>query len=236
MKQSPDTTGENEANSFIVNRPVAILMVFLAATVFGLLSYGQLSLALLPELTYPTLTVRTEYPGAAPEEVENDISRPVEETLGVVNGLVKVSSISRADISDVVMEFGWDTDISDATQDVLERLDLVQLPEEAQRPLILHYDPSLDPVLELSLSSLANGADSTAELKRLRRGQTTILVSHRVSTARHSDRIVMLDEGRIVEMGSHADLIALGGQYAELERIQREGADDADYQAAGAPA
>jgi ATP-binding cassette subfamily B protein len=73
-------------------------------------------------------------------------------------------------------------------------------------------------------------------LKRLRRGQTTILVSHRVSTARHSDRIVMLDEGRVVEVGSHAELIALGGQYAELERIQREGADDADYQAAGAPA
>lgn len=75
-----------------------------------------------------------------------------------------------------------------------------------------------------------------SELKRLRRGQTTILVSHRVSTARHSDRIVMLDAGRIVEVGSHADLIALGGLYAELERIQREGADDADYQAAGAPA
>ncbi|MCH8321110.1 MAG: efflux RND transporter permease subunit, partial [Acidobacteria bacterium] len=71
-------------------------MVFLAAFVFGLLSYFQLPLALLPELSYPTLTVRTEYPGAAPEEVENDISRPVEEALGVVNGLVKLSSISRA--------------------------------------------------------------------------------------------------------------------------------------------
>jgi HAE1 family hydrophobic/amphiphilic exporter-1 len=162
-------TGENEGNSFIVKRPVAILMVFLAAFVFGLLSYRQLPLALLPELTYPTLTVRTEYPGAAPEEVENDISRPVEEALGVVNGLVKVSSVSRADVSDVVMEFTWDTDISDATQDVLERLDLVQLPDEARRPLILHYDPSLDPVLELSLSSRTSDSDPAIELKRLRR-------------------------------------------------------------------
>lgn len=74
------------------------------------------------------------------------------------------------------------------------------------------------------------------ELKRLRRGQTTLLVSHRVSTARHSDRIVMLDAGRIVEVGSHAELLALGGMYADLERIQREGADDTDYEAAGAPA
>jgi len=67
-----------------------------------------------------------------------------------------------------------------------------------------------------------------SELKRIRRGQTTVLVSHRVSTARHSDRIVILDEGRIVEIGSHTELLALGGIYAELERIQREGADDAD--------
>lgn len=74
-----------------------------------------------------------------------------------------------------------------------------------------------------------------SELKRLRRGQTTVLVSHRVSTARHSDRIVMLDNGRIAEIGSHDELIARGGIYAELERIQREGADDADYELAGAP-
>ncbi|MCH8141104.1 MAG: ABC transporter ATP-binding protein, partial [Proteobacteria bacterium] len=72
-----------------------------------------------------------------------------------------------------------------------------------------------------------------SELKRLRHGQTTLLVSHRVSTARHSDRIVIMDEGRIIEVGSHEELIARGGQYAELERIQREGAIDSDYQALG---
>lgn len=68
-----------------------------------------------------------------------------------------------------------------------------------------------------------------SELKRLRRNQTTLLVSHRVSTARHSDRIVVLDEGRIIESGTHDELIRSGGFYAELERIQREGADESDY-------
>ena len=75
-----------------------------------------------------------------------------------------------------------------------------------------------------------------SELKRLRRGQTTILVSHRVSTARHSDRIVVIDSGKIAEVGSHDELIASGGFYAELERIQREGADESDYEGfLGAP-
>ena len=60
-------------------------------------------------------------------------------------------------------------------------------------------------------------------LKRVRRGQTTILVSHRVSTARHADRIVVMDQGRIVEVGTHDALIAAGGLYADLERTQREG-------------
>jgi ATP-binding cassette, subfamily B, multidrug efflux pump len=68
-----------------------------------------------------------------------------------------------------------------------------------------------------------------SELKRLRAERTTLLVSHRVSTARHADRIAVFSDGRIAEVGSHEELIARGGIYAELERIQREGADDADY-------
>lgn len=76
-----------------------------------------------------------------------------------------------------------------------------------------------------------------SELKRMRRGRTTLLVSHRVSTARTSDRIVMLDAGRIVEVGSHSELLAANGAYAELARIQREGGDaDANADPLGAPA
>jgi len=155
--------------AFIVDRPVAILMLFLAAVVFGYFSYGRLPVTLMPELSYPTLTVRTEYPGAAPEEVENDITRPVEEALGVIGGLRRLSSVSRAGVSDVVLEFTWGTEMSDAIQDTLEKLDLVFLPDEAERPLILRFDPSLDPVMELSLSGAGEAFEGEQGLRRLRR-------------------------------------------------------------------
>ena len=149
--------------NFTTDRPVAVLMVFLAAVVFGYFSLGRLPVTLMPEMSYPTLTVRTEYPGAAPEEVENDISRQIEEQLGVVSGLNEISSISRAGVSDVVLEFMWGSSMVDAIQNTLEKLDTVRLPRGAEKPLLLHYDPSLDPVMELSLSSVSDVDGENAE-------------------------------------------------------------------------
>jgi HAE1 family hydrophobic/amphiphilic exporter-1 len=137
--------------TFTTTRPVAILMVVIGVVVFGWISYEQLPVNLMPDITYPSLTVRTEYTGTAPEEIETTISRPVEQSLGVVNNLVSISSISKAGQSDVKLEFTWDTDMNQATADVREKLDQVFLPVEAQRPLILRFDPSLDPIMRLGL-------------------------------------------------------------------------------------
>ncbi|HSM13820.1 MAG TPA: efflux RND transporter permease subunit, partial [Thermoanaerobaculia bacterium] len=157
------------SGSFAARRPVAVGVVFLAAVLFGWLSYFQLPVNLMPELSYPTLTVRTEYPGAAPEEVENEISRPLEETLGVIGGLERISSISRAGVSDVVLEFQWDVEVADAVQDTLERLDQVLLPDEAERPLVLRFDPSLDPVIEFALTGADDRFRGEEGLRSLRR-------------------------------------------------------------------
>ena len=128
-------------------------MVVVAVAVFGYISYQQLALTLMPELSYPTVTIRTEYPDTAPEEVENLISRPIEQRLGVLNNLVSIVSISRAGVSDVILEFGWDTDMNDAVQTARENLDRLRLPEGVNRPLILRYDPTQDPIMRVGLYS-----------------------------------------------------------------------------------
>ncbi|TNE86896.1 MAG: efflux RND transporter permease subunit [Deltaproteobacteria bacterium] len=136
----------------VVTHPVAVSMIFLAALVFGYVSYKRLAIELMPDIGYPTITVRTTYEGAAPGEVENQVSRPLEEALATLDGLVTLESRSRAGSSDVVLGFGWDTDMSAAVQTVRENLQTTFLPDGVDRPLILRYDPSLDPFLRIAVA------------------------------------------------------------------------------------
>ncbi|MEM6291670.1 MAG: efflux RND transporter permease subunit [Myxococcota bacterium] len=166
-----DVSGLIERFAFTTTRPVAVAMVFLAVLVFGGFSAQMLPLSLMPDISYPKLTVRTDYEGAAPAEVENNVSRPLEEVLGVVTGVTRIESVSRAGYSDVILEFGWDTDMDDANQDVLEILDQItpSLPDGVDQPLILRYDPTLDPVLTLSLEGEGDRYAGDGGLGRLRR-------------------------------------------------------------------
>ena len=153
---TPPPSGGASAGSgllgLVVSRPVATVMIAIAAAVFGWVSYQRLPLNLMPDLAYPTITVRTEVPGYAPEEVESQVSRPIEEALATTAGLGELESRSRAGISDVVLEFAWGTDMDEAAQSIRERLQVTFLPPDADRPLILRYDPSLDPILRIGLS------------------------------------------------------------------------------------
>jgi HAE1 family hydrophobic/amphiphilic exporter-1 len=136
---------------FSTRRPVSVFIFAVAAVVFGMVAFNNLATDLLPDITYPSVTVRTIYDGAAPLEVESLITRPVENSVGVVNNVVRVVSASRADVSEVTLEFGWDTNMDLAALDVRERLDVLRLPAEADRPILLRYDPSLDPIMRLGL-------------------------------------------------------------------------------------
>lgn len=160
-------------------------MFTVAILLFGIVSLTRLKVNLLPELSYPTLTIRTEYVGAAPSEIENLITKPIEEAVGVVKGVRQVSSVSRSGQSDVVLEFVWGTDMNFANLDVISKLDAIQLPLDVKKPVTLRFDPTLDPIMRYALyfdtednskvadfaslqDSDLNDAASIARLKALR--------------------------------------------------------------------
>lgn len=138
-----------------VKRPVTVWMFTLAVLLFGFVSLSRLSLNLLPELSYPTITVRTDYVGAAPGEVEQLVTKPIEEAVGVVKGVRKVISASKAEQSDVVLEFEWGTEMEVASLEVREKLDVLFLPLDVKRPLLLKFNPSLDPIMRYGLGMVA---------------------------------------------------------------------------------
>src|SRR5690606_26658162 len=156
---------------FATRRRVTVAMVTLTFVVFGLIALGGLKVNLLPELSYPTLTVRTEYPGAAPSEVETLITEPAEEALGVVKGLRKLKSVSRTGQSDVVLEFAWGTDMDQASLEVPDKMETLQFPLEAAPPVLMRFNPSTQPIMRLVLSpkEAAEGDEALRRLMELRR-------------------------------------------------------------------
>ncbi len=153
-----------------IRRPVTVAMFTLAALVFGLVLLSRLGFNLLPELAYPTLTVRTDFEGSAPAEVENLITRPLEGNLGTVKGLRQIRSVSKAGRSDIYLEFFWGTNIDLASLDVREKMDQVQLPLEVKPSSLLRFNPNNEPIVRMSLSQKAEaGVDPITALAKLRR-------------------------------------------------------------------
>ncbi|HXV14505.1 MAG TPA: efflux RND transporter permease subunit, partial [Candidatus Krumholzibacteria bacterium] len=138
--------------AFAVRRRVTVVMTSLAVIAFGIVGYNRLPLELFPDISYPSLTVQTDFPDTAPQEVENLVTRPVEEAVGVLRGLKSIHSVSRSGVSEVTLEFDWDSDMDMLSMEVREKLDRLILPTEAEEPIVLRFDPSLDPIMRIALS------------------------------------------------------------------------------------
>ncbi|HZI95058.1 MAG TPA: efflux RND transporter permease subunit [Patescibacteria group bacterium] len=141
---------------FSLKRRVTVSMCAVALVIFGVVAFTRLPINLLPDISYPTLTVETRYPGAAPAEIESLVSRPLEEAVGVVAGVQRITSVSRPGLSQVTLEFAWGRNMDFASIDVREKLDLVVLPREAEKPVVLRFDPANDPVVRLYLTGGGN--------------------------------------------------------------------------------
>ncbi len=187
-----------------IRRPVSVSMFTVAACVFGLVSLGRLPVNLLPEISYPTLTVETRMPGAAPVEVETLVTRPIEEAASVTPGLSRVTSRSRAGVSEVTLEFVWDTNMDFAALDVREKVDGVLLPEDAERPRLKRFDPSADAIFRLGVSGdlpLGELREWTEEELKKDLDSVAGVAAVRIEGGLTREIQVDLDEGRLAAWG-----------------------------------
>ncbi|MGE4366244.1 efflux RND transporter permease subunit [Thermomonas sp.] len=219
-------TGSFSLAEFSTRRRVTIAMMTVTLVLFGLIALGSLKVNLLPDLSYPTLTVRTDYPGAAPAEVETLISQPAEEALGVVKGLRKLKSVSRTGQSDVVLEFAWGTDMDQASLDVRDKMESLQLPLEAKPPVLLRFNPSTQPIMRLALSpkQAGRGDDELRQLMELRRYADEDLkrklepvagvAAVKVGGGLEDEVQVDVDQRRLAQLGLSIDAV--------IQRLQQE--------------
>jgi HAE1 family hydrophobic/amphiphilic exporter-1 len=139
---------------FSVRRPVTVTMIFLGVILLGVISWSRLPQELFPPITYPQLTVVTNYPNAAPEEVETLITKLIEEAVGTVKNARRIITTSREGTSIVIVEFNWGTDMNFAALGMRERIDLVKerLPRDAEEPIVMKFNPFAKPIMTLNIS------------------------------------------------------------------------------------
>jgi HAE1 family hydrophobic/amphiphilic exporter-1 len=199
------------------DRRVTIVMFTFAIILFGFVSLSRLKVNLLPDLSYPTITIRTELTGAAPLEVENLLTKPIEESVGVIKNVRQVRSVSRSGQSDVTLEFLWGTEMDIAGVEVREKLDILELPLEASRPLLLRFDPSSEPIQRLALihdeeTAASPGSEkSLLQLRALRRFAEDQLKNDfeaiegtaaiKVSGGFEDEIQILVDEDKLAQLG-----------------------------------
>ncbi|MBB1270596.1 efflux RND transporter permease subunit [Shewanella sp. SR44-3] len=195
-----------------VNRPVTVWMFMLAIMLFGMVGFSRLAVKLLPDLSYPSVTIRTLYDGAAPVEVEQLISKPLEESVGVVKGLRKISSISRSGLSDVVLEFEWGVDMDLASLEVREKIDTIELPLDINKPLLLRFNPNLDPIMRLAFSVPDADADQLKQMRtfadeELKRRLEALpgVAAVRLSGGLEQEVHILLNQQKLAQLNLNAD-------------------------------
>ncbi|MEI5905906.1 efflux RND transporter permease subunit [Bacillus spongiae] len=150
-------------SSFSIRRPVFTLVTMFIILILGGVSLLRIPLKLIPDISPPVGVVVATYPGASPVEVVEKLTKPLEANLATLPGIKNVTSTSQEGTNLILMEFSWDTSIDDIQNEVLQRIDQTPLPEDANKPRFLKFDPSQFPIIQVSLQ----GLESEVELKEL---------------------------------------------------------------------
>ncbi len=199
-------------SSFSVKRPVFTLVTMFLIIILGAVSFFKIPITLIPDLNPPVAVVVTNYPGASPTEVSEKITKPLEESLSTAPGLKSMQSSSQEGANLVFLQFDWDSSIDDVQMDILQRIDQVEVPDGANKPRFMKFDPSQFPVIQLSLRTAdkdANIRKIAEELeKELRRidGVASVNVSGKII----EDVQVILDPVKLKKFGlAQADVVQM---------------------------
>ena len=146
-------------SKFSIKRPVFTLVTMFIVLILGAVSLFKIPITLIPDLNPPIGVVVTSYPGASPTEVNEKITKPLEQSLATLPGIKKVQSTSMESSNLIILEFNWSTDMDKVQTDILQRIDLVPLPDDAGKPSFLKFDPSQFPVIQLALAAQNDTVD-----------------------------------------------------------------------------
>ena len=149
-----------------IKRPVFATMLMVALVVLGLVSYKRLAIDEYPDVTYPVISVSTSYPGASPDVMMRQVSKPMEEALNTVQGIKEINSSSSQGSSNVRVTFNLGVNIGVAQQDVQAKVARIRrsLPPNIDEPIIQHFDPNDAPIMSIAMQSNERGIRELTDL------------------------------------------------------------------------
>ncbi|WP_332649618.1 efflux RND transporter permease subunit [Lysinibacillus sp. 54212] len=199
-------------SNFSIKRPVFTIVTMALVLILGAVSLFKIPITLIPDLNPPIGVVVTSYPGASPTEVNEKVTKPLEEVLATLPGIKKIQSTSQESANLIILEFDWSSDMDELQYEVLQRLDLIQLPEDAGKPSFLKFDPSQFPIIQLALQAESTDVDVRSiaeeleqELKRTE-GVASVTVSGKII----EEIRIELDSKALEEQGlTQGDIVQL---------------------------
>ena len=197
-------------SDFSIKRPVFTIVIMFLIIILGGVSFFKIPVTLIPDLNPPIAVVVTNYQGASPVEVDEKITKPLEASLSTLPGIESVNSTSQEGANFILLEFDWSTDMDAIQMDVMQRIDITPLPDGADKPRFLKFDPAQFPVIQLSLNAENSETDIQLIAKQLEKEllRTEGVASVNISGSLVEEVQILLDQEKLKAKGlTQSDIV-----------------------------
>ena len=197
-------------SDFSIKRPVFTIVIMFLIIILGGVSFFKIPVTLIPDLNPPIAVVVTNYQGASPVEVDEKITKPLEASLSTLPGIESVNSTSQEGANFILLEFDWSTDMDAIQMDVMQRIDIIPLPDGADKPRFLKFDPAQFPVIQLALNAENSETDIQLIAKQLEKEllRTEGVASVNISGSLVEEVQILLDQEKLKAKGlTQSDIV-----------------------------